>query len=389
MKWNRALLPVLLALLPLATEAHAEVSGVTASQITVGAFLDLSGAFALPGRDVQLATEAYFNKVNAAGGINGRKLKFVVVDDGYIPSRSAAAARRLVEQEGVFALVNPLGTPNVLAAMPYLQNKDIPVFGVHGYSRNLYNPPQKEIYGDWTPFNLQMQIMAEYFYQHDSVAKLGMIYQDLEAGLEGLDGAKAAAKAHDQDALGAPFTPGSPDYRSAILKLRDAGVTHLLMLAGPQDVAKIVTEAREAGWNPQFGGHQGTPDPLTLQLGGKAVEGVYGIATSALPGWETTTWPGLKEYQDALASLSSSAKPSAFGARAYGDAVVFVEALKRAGSNPTREGLIAGIESLKNFETGIYPPLTFGADQHDGNHGAVIVQDQGGKWTTVSTLAKH
>ncbi len=381
MRFERFLLAGLMAAMPLATRA--QTPGVTATEVTVGTFLDLSGPFALAGRDVQLATEAYFNKVNAAGGVNGRKLKFVVVDDGYVPSRSAAAARRLIEQEGVLALVNPVGTPNTLAAMPYLQSKDVPAFGVHGFSRSLFYPPQEGIYGNWTPFRVQMQIMANYFYK-GKVDKIGMIYQDIEAGLEGLDGAKEAAKAQGQELLGAPVPPGAPDYRAAVLKLRDAGVTHVLMLAGPQDVAKIVTAAREAGWNPQFGGHQGTPDPLTIQLGGAAVEGIYGVATSALPGWDVAKWPGLKDYQDSLAALSASAKPSAFGVRAYADAIVFVEALKRAGANPTRDGLVKAIESLKDFDTGIYPPLTYAADRHDGNHGAVIVQAQGGKWNTVS-----
>jgi branched-chain amino acid transport system substrate-binding protein len=363
--------------------AVAQTPGVTATDVTIGTFVDLTGPFALAGRDTQQATEAYFNKVNAAGGVNGRKIKFVVVDDGYVPSRSAAAARRLVEQEGVLAILNPLGTPNNLAAMPYLQSRGVPAFGVHGFSRRLYIPPQKGIYGNWTPFAVQMKIMANFFYK-DKVDKLGMIYQDIEAGVEGFEGAKEAAKAHGQEIVGAPVPPGAPDYRAAVLKLRDAGVTHVLLVAGPQDVAKIVTAAREIGWIPKFGGHQGTPDPLTIQLGGAAVEGVYGVATSALPGWDTTSWPGLKEYQDSLAALDPSAKPSAYGVRAYADAMVFVEILKRAGVNPTRESLITAVESLKDFATGIYPPLTYGPDRHDGNHSAVIVQAQGGKWITVS-----
>ena len=95
-------------------------------------------------------------------------------------------------------------------------------------------------------------------------------------------------------------------------------------------------------------------------------------------------WPGVKEYQETLMKFAPTAKPSAFGIRAYADAIIFVEALKRAGANPTREGLIAAMEGMKNFPTGIYPPVTYSADRHDGNNGAVIVRAQNGIWVPVS-----
>lgn len=364
--------------------AQAPSPGVTKIEVKVGAYLGLSGDFALPSRDVQLATDAYFAKVNNAGGVHGRKLVFVGIDDGYVPARSASVARRLVDQENVFVLLNAIGTPNTLAAMPYLQEKGVPVIGVHGYSPKLYNPPQKGVFGNWTPFAGQMRIMANYFYQQGGVKQLGMIYLNNEAGLSGLVGAEEAAKAKGQTLASAAVPVGAPDYRSAILNLRDKGVTHLLMILGPQDTAKAVTQAREAGWNPQFGGHQATPDPLTIQLGGKAIEGVYGVATSALPDWDPAKWPGVKDYRETLAKHAPSMKPSAFGIRAYADAIIFVEALKRAGPNPTRENLVAAMEGMKDFPTGIYPPVTYGPDRHDGNNGAVIVRAQNGQWIPVS-----
>lgn len=364
--------------------AMAQTPGVTKTEVKVGAFLGLSGDFALPSRDVQLATEAYFAKVNASGGVHGRKLSFVGIDDGYVPSRSASVARRLVDQENVFVLLNPLGTPNALAAMTYLQEKGVSMIGIHGFSPKLYSPPQKGVFGNWTPFDDQMRIMANYFYKQGPVKQLGMIYLNNEAGLFGLTGAEAAAKAKGQTLISAAVPPNSPDYRAAILNLRDKGVTHLLMLLGPQDTAKAVTQAREAGWNPQFGGHQGTPDPLTIQLGGKAIEGVYGVATSALPGWDAAQWPGVKDYQETLVKHSPSARPSAFGIRAYADTIIFVEALRRAGENPTRQSITSAMESIKNFSTGIYPPVTFGPERHHGNNGAIVTRAQNGQWVPVS-----
>ena len=364
--------------------AFAQTPGVTKTEVKVGAFIGLSGDFALPSRDVQQATEAYFAKVNAAGGVHGRKLSFVGIDDGYVPSRSASVARRLVDQENVFALLNPIGTPNALAAMPYLQEKGVPMIGIHGFSPKLYTPAQKDVFGNWTPFDDQMRIMANYFYKQGPVKQLGMIYLNNDAGLSALVGAEAAAKAQGQTLVSAAVPPGAPDYRSAILNLRDKGVTHLLMVLGPQDTAKAVTQSREAGWNPQFGGHQGTPDPLTIQLGGKAIEGVYGVATSALPGWDAGKWPGVLDYQVTLVKTFPSAKPSAFGIRAYADSIIFVEALKRAGPNPTRESLVAAIEGMKDFSTGIYPPVSYSPTRHHGNSGAIIVRAQNGQWTPVS-----
>lgn len=357
--------------------------GVTDKQVTVGGFLGLSGDFALAARDVEQATEAYFNKINDAGGVNGRKLKFIAIDDGYVPSRSAAAARRLVEQDDVFVIMPAFGTPNALAAMPYVQSKDVPMFGVQGYSRNLF-PAQKDVYGNWAPFADQIHLMADYFFKHGPVKQIGFIGLDNEAGAAGLVGAEDAAKAHGQTLVSVAVPPGAPDYRSAILDLRGKGVSHLLMVLGPQDTAKVVTEAREAGWNPQFGGHQGTPDTLTIQLGGKAIEGVYGIATSALPTWDTPVWPGVKDYLHTLARYFPEAKASAFGIRAYADAMVFVETLKRSGATPTRPAFVRALEDIKGFKTGIYPPVTYGPDRHDGNVGGIVVQDRGGVWLPVN-----
>jgi branched-chain amino acid transport system substrate-binding protein len=356
-----------LSLLVNATFAQSPVPGVTKTEVKVGAFLGLSGDFALPSRDVQVATDAYFAGVNNAGGVHGRKLTFVAIDDGYVPARSASASRRLVDQENVFALVNPIGTPNALAAMPYLQEKGVPMIGVHGYSPKLYDPAQKGVYGNWTPFAGQMRIMANFFYKRGEVKQLGMIYLNNEAGLSGLVGAEAAAKSKGQTLVSAAVPVGAPDYRSAILNLRDKGVTHLLMVLGPQDTAKAVTQAREAGWNPQFGGHQATADPLTIQLGGKAIEGAFGVATSALPDMDPVQWPGVKEYRESIVKLFPNAVPSAFGIRAYADAMIFVEALKRAGPNPTREGLVAAMEGLKDLSAGqlyIGPPRR----QQRGDH---------------------
>ena len=361
----------------------AQTPGVTDKQVTVGAFMGLSGDFALAARDVEQATEAYFSKINDAGGVHKRTLKFIAIDDGYVPARSAAVARRLIEEENVFAIFQAFGTPNTLAAMPYVQSKDVPMLGVLGYSRSLYDPPQKDVYGDWSPFAEQIRTMGEYFFKHGPVKQIGYIGADNEAGAEGLGGADALAKAHGQKLVSVAVPPGAPDYRAAVLDLKEKGVTHVLMVLGPRDTAKVVTGAREAGWNPQFGGHQGTPDPLTIQLGGEAMEGVYGIAVSALPNWDPARYPGVKDYQDTLARYFPGAKPSAFGIRAYADAMIFVEALKRAGPNPTRPGLIRALESLKDFKTGIYPPVTFSPAKHDGNSGGIVVQDRKGAWVPV------
>ena len=367
-----------------AAASFAQSPGVTRTEIKVGGILGLSGSVALSAQEVQSATEAYFSKVNDAGGVNGRKLSFVAIDDGYTPARSAGAARRLVDQEQVFAVLSPLGTPNALAVMPFLQEKGVPMIGIHGFSPKLYAPAQKGVYGNWTPFSDQMKILANYFFKAGPVKQLGLIYYNNEAGFVGLAGAEDAAKANNHPLVSAPVPPGAPDYRSSILNLRDKGVTHLLMVLGPQDAAKVVTQAREAGWAPIFGGHQATPDPLTIQLGGKAMEGVYGVAISALPGWDGSKWPGAKDYQATLTKYFPTAKPSSFGIRAYADAMIFVEALKRAGPEPTREGLTAAMEGMKGFATGIYPPVTYGPTRHNGNNGVIVVRAENGQWNAIS-----
>ena len=239
-----------------ATFAHAQGQGVTATEIKIGQTTAYSGA-ASAYSTIAKAEEAYFNMINARGGVKGRKIKFLSVDDAYSPPKTFEQTRKLVEQDGVVAILNPLGTPTGLVVRKYLNEKKIPQLFV-GAGATMFGDPKNFPYtiGFQPNYHIEASIYARHVMATQPNAKVALFYQNDDAGRDYANGFKAG--------LGGPenvkkyvifettYESTDPTIDSKIVALKNSGADVMFMHAIPKQAAQAIRKVAEIGWKPTF-----------------------------------------------------------------------------------------------------------------------------------------
>lgn len=342
---------------------HAENStGVSASQILIGSLMPYTGgasAFASIGN----TEAAYFKMINEQGGVYGRKLLLDSVDDGYSPARAVQEVRKLVERDGVFLVLTPLGSAVNGAIQKYLNDKGVPqLFPISGSSR--WNNPKEY---KWTVPLLgrpdqqtEGGVYAEYILQRDKNAKVGVLYQNDEYGKDLLAGLrKGLGTAADKTIVASrPYETTDAIIDSSIDSIRAAGANTLLVFALPKYCAQAIRRAGDIAWHPTIiVGVVCSSIDFALKPAG--IQNARGVLTGL---WsKDPSDPRYAEDADVKAFRSFMAKYYPGGnvdlinAGAYMAAYSLVEILRRAGPQPTREKVLAIATSLKNWRE----PLLF------------------------------
>lgn len=349
----------------------AAVAGVTGSQILVGDSLPLSGPAAAYSV-IAGGEQAYFKYVNAHGGIYGRTLKLLVLDDGYDPARQLSNVKDLVLSKGVFALLGDLGTANNLAALPFITQQQVPLVYPATGSSLMFKPFQKYLFPLQLNYTSEGKILADYAVKSLHASKIGVFYQNDDFGKEGLDAITAQVKKD-----GAAVTDSEPyqltdtDLSPQALKLQQAGVDAVIIYAVPGPFATFVGTAAKVGLKATLLSSSVGADNRLIAAMGPLANGVYFTGYSPPV---TSSDPQavffrsvLKQYGDPRTAPVDSFTEAGFGA-----AQVFVEALRRAGPNLTRAGLIKALESFRNFNGSIYGSVTYTGSSHEGVRGGYI-----------------
>ncbi len=350
--------------------------GVTEDSIKVGASMDMTGPVAFVGKANADGLLSYFSSVNAKGGIHGRKITQVIEDHGYNPSRAAASVAKLNERDKVFAIVGATGTPTTLAMIPGLERTGLPLVGIGSFSSKLAYPPKKLVFQVLTVYEDQMRIGLDYIVKDLGVEKpkIGMIYQDDEFGKECLDGLKRQAKMY-----GIPITAtvsykrGTVDFNSQVARMMQAGVEYCFLATIYRETAGVLKTAAKLGWKPVFIISAAAADPITLKLSGPAADGLLGITCTELIDSQR---PGWKKYLE-ITKKYGKEKPGTYASTGYVYAAVFCEGLRLTGPNVTREKFIKAMESIKDFDTGVGPNITFGPNLRAGARSAFIIKADG------------
>jgi branched-chain amino acid transport system substrate-binding protein len=241
----------LFATIFVAPTAYAQPPGVTPQQITLGTILPFSGpasSYSVSGQ----ASVAYFDKINAEGGINGRKIKVISYDDAYSPSKTVEQARRLIESDEVLLLYGTFGTPTNVAIMRYMNAKKVPqLFVVSGGT----------IFGDhrknpWTmgfrpSYQSEGQIYAKYILKTKPDAKIAVLYQNDDFGRDHLTGLKAGLedKASKMIVAEAPYETVEPTVDSQIVRLKASGADILILFSSNKFSAQALRKSAEIGWD--------------------------------------------------------------------------------------------------------------------------------------------
>ncbi|MGE5286887.1 MAG: ABC transporter substrate-binding protein [Micromonosporaceae bacterium] len=357
--------------------------GVTKTTITIGSHQPLTGPAAPGYSEIAPASNAYFQYVNAHGGVYGRKIVYKYLDDGYDPSKTSSVVRQLVLQNDVFAVFNGLGTPTHLAAVNFLNTSKVPdVFVASGCL--CWNMPQAQ---PWT-FGWQLdyvregKILGQYVKENFAGKKIGYFYQDDEFGQDGVKGLDDEIP-KSMVVSRQTYQPTNVNIGPQIAALKAAGAQVVVSFAIPAFVALFKLGSLKLGYNPAFVASNVGTDPITLaglleafaKKGGATVSGnalTNGIITDGyLPslGQTSNSWITLfKKIHDQY-----DVKAPFDGNVLYGEAVAyaFVQAMLKAGKNPTRSSLTSAIEA--GLPQGpVVAPYAFSSSDHSGMTGAYI-----------------
>ena len=356
-------LGIALTLIGFAVPASAAETGVDANFVTIGQSAALSGPAQELGNEMRLGAQTYFNLVNQAGGVFGRQIKLVSLDDGYEPDRAVANTKKLISEDKVFALFGYVGTPTSNAALPIFTEAKVPFFGAFTGAESLRNPLNRYIFN----------IRASYFDETEKIIEqvtsvggknIAVFYQDDAYGKAGLAGVeRALAKRSLKITSTGTIERNTVKVEAAIASLVPKQPDAIVMISAYKSIAAFVKAAKKAGYTGQFHnvsfvGSRALADELAAQGHGVVISQV-------VPFPFTPSLPIVAEYQNAL-KASGSSQPSFTSLEGFIAARVFVEGLKRAGKDLTREKLITALESMNNVDIGGFN-INFSPKSHNGS----------------------
>ena len=354
----------LLAAGPLATlgalgrigTAHAQAPGVTATEIKIGQTQAYSGpasAYGAIGRGLV----AYFKRVNDQGGIAGRKINFISVDDGYLPPKAVEQTRRLVEQEGVSFMLNSLGTPSNSAVQRYLNQKKVPQLFVSSGADKWANPKEFPWTIGWQPsYRTEAQIYAKYILQNKPDGKLAVLYQNDDFGKDYVTGLRDVLgdKYDHMLAKAVSYEVTDPTIDSQAVTLQGSGADVLVTAATPKFAAQTIRKIYDLNWKPLHlltdvsGSVASVINPAGPERAVGIVLGGY-LKEVSDPAWSDD--PGMNEWRAFMKEyMPDSDVADANYAFSYGIGGTAVQMLKQCDGNFSRENILKQATNLQSLQ---------------------------------------
>jgi ABC-type branched-subunit amino acid transport system substrate-binding protein len=346
---------LLAALAGCAMAAHAQ-------SIVLGQTADYSGPQAGPVKETMAAATAYFDQVNAKGGVNGHKIVLETMDDGFDPKRSVENATRLIDEKGVLALFFFRGTANAEALMPLIAEKKTPLFAGVGSSGRMHEPMNRYLFNLRAPVQTEVATVVSQL-AAQGVNDVAVIYTDDGFGKDALEGAKKAfAKFKIVPKALASIPRGTTEVDAAVDAVVKARPNSTLGFCIPKVCAAIVKKLRARGSATQFVSLSNTSSSAYVSELGENSRGV--MVTQVMP-YPFDARDSVS--QEFLMFAKATGVKQSYGAmEGWLSARIMVEALRRAGKTPTRESLVQGFESLKlnlgGFNVAFSPTSRTGSD---------------------------
>src|ERR1700716_1829176 len=331
--------------------------GATDTEIKIGNITPYSGpasAYGVIGK----TEDAYFKKINAEGGINGRKINFVSYDDNYSPPKTVEQARKLVESDEVLFIFNSLGTPPNSAIQKYMNSKKVPQLFVATGATKWNDPKEFPWTMGWQPnYQSESQIYAKYILKEKPGAKIAVLFQNDDYGKDYLKGLKdgLGAKAASMIVAEESFETTEPTIDNHIVKLKSTGADVFVDIATPKFAAQAIKKIAEIEWKPLH-----ILNNVSASVGSvikpAGFENAQGIISAAYlkdvsdPQWKDDA--GMKAFDEVLVKyFPEGNKLDGSVVVGYGVAQTLVEVLKKCGDNLTRENVMKQAASLKDFRT--------------------------------------
>ncbi|WP_027570166.1 ABC transporter substrate-binding protein [Bradyrhizobium sp. URHA0013] len=363
-------------------------SGASDTEIKIGNIMPYSGpasAYAAIGK----AEEAYFNKINAEGGIGGRKIKFISYDDGYSPPKTVEQARKLVESDGVLLIFGSLGTSTNGAIRKYMNEKKVPQLFVASGASKWNDPKQYPWTMGWQPsYASEARIYAKYIMKEKPDGKIGVLYQNDDFGKDYLKGLKdGLGPKASMIVLEDSYDTSEPAIDEHVVKLKASGADIFVSITTPKFAAQAIKKAAEINWHPVHiisnvsASVGGVLEPAGLEISQGILSASY-TKDGSDPQWNADG--GMKKFYNFLAKYDPKAnKLDAGVVFGYAAAQTMVKVLQMCGDDLTRDNVMKQAASLKDFEPDTLLPgikINTAADNFAPIEQLQMMRFKGRKW---------
>jgi len=358
------------------------VRGVTDTEIRIGQWGPQTGPAALWGA-VARGTGCYFDMINAEGGIHGRKITYFLRDDGYMPPRTKAIAKELVEDKEVFAFGGGVGTATGMAVKKYLHKRKVPWVGPATGSSHWAFPPTKYLFATYPIYCDEVSILVDYAVKTMGKKSIAFFYQNDDFGKEGLIGAQMAlGKLGMKLAAAVSVEPLDTDLSSHCMKLKAANPDCVIMFLLPKHGAIILGTAAKMGFKPQWMSSSVLSDtPIMYNISKGLFKDVMLTSFGEVPG---SPHPLMKKYKEAHDRFAPKDRWGIFFYAGFLFVEPMVEGLQRCGRDLSPDSFVKAMETLKDFQ-GIGPKISYGPNQRQGSRSFFLAKCvEGGRLVRIS-----
>lgn len=341
--------------------ALAQDVGVTATEILLGEVQPMSGPASLIGKAGAAGSKLAIAEINAKGGINGRKLRAIYEDDGYVPARAVTAVKKLIDSEKVFALTGTTGSSHMVAMLPTIEEAKIPTIVHMAPNPAVVSPRRPTVFMIGPDYDLAGFVPISYMVEKlgQKSGKFGILYQDDDFGKALLAGYQKAVKQHGVTSVAEiPFKRGAKDFSAEVLSLKEKGITAVYLGTLTTESAAVMAEFRRLGMKPVIGTLWAGQLPAAVKLA--APSGFEYL----IPDYYASNYDpaGIKLMTLAKQHLSADdyANFNRYTVSGYVGTQVLAEGIRRCGAKLTRVCVIEQLNKLKDFNTGgLTGPVSF------------------------------
>ncbi len=344
-------LPVVFAVLAATGVTASAENGVTADKVVFGQATALEGPASALGQGMKTGLEAAFAEINKAGGVKGRKLELKSVDDGYEPTKSIEAVKKLLDEDKVFAIAGAVGTPTAAATLPIATAAGAPFIGAFTGAEMLREPYKPLVMNVRASYFQETEAMVEHLTKDLGATKIAIMYQDDAFGQAGLAGVKRALDKRQMQLAGeGTFERNTVAVKSALLAIKKADPQAVIMISPYKPAAEFIKLARQIKFDTTFVNISFVgSDALAKELG-PAGAGV--VVTQVVPFPKDTSIPVVARYQAALKATAPDAQPGFISLEGYLVGRAIASALEKVNGDLTRAALMEAVQKAGSFDLG-------------------------------------
>jgi branched-chain amino acid transport system substrate-binding protein len=377
-----------LAVVPALAQTKVTNQGISDTEIVIGTHQDLSGPIKTWGVPVSNGMKLAVEEINAAGGINGRKLRLIIEDSAYDPKKAVLASQKLVEKDKVLAVIGGMGSAPVIASQDILFDAGVfqlfPLTAAEfTYKFDPAKPQERLKFSNLLPYVESTRAVIKYMVASKKPQKPCLMYQDDEYGKNVLDGFTQQLEVEKIKPVSiTTYKRGASDFSAQIAKMKADGCDLVVLGTILRETIGAMSEAKKLGWDVTFLGATPTNIPDTITLGKDTVEGMFAAGAFETP-YADTAKGKVKDWVEAYKKMFGT-DANTQSVSGYNAIMTFAHYVKLAGKDLTGQKLLDALESGDPFlDIFNSPPTKFSKTNHLANTITQLQQIKGGRWVVI------